>query len=203
MNSDLFILIWESITFNHYHTVQMFHPHTSYTIIKDKTNIFCLYCCYISFSSEFFAVCWQWGMTDIFPLLLIVFASEEGLHSKELVTFETLQFKSVEYEMHTQLYYHIWKNNQYRSWLCWITYSLCVCARACAHMAYSVSSQTGFFALVQSVVTTPAASGIIPKVWWASELKANFCAHCLWHYSRSNQEVQHALCDYRDVGFPW
>ena len=33
--------------------------------------------------------------------------------------------------------------------------------------------------LVQSVVTTPAARGIIPKVSWASALKASFlCALC-------------------------
>lgn len=45
-------------------------------------------------------------MTEIFPILL-VFASQEGLYSKQLATFETPQFKYVEYEMHIQLYYHI------------------------------------------------------------------------------------------------
>ena len=44
-------------------------------------------------------------------------------------------------------------------------------------MVQSISSQTEFFALVRSVVTTPAARGIISKVSWASVLKASFlCA---------------------------
>ena len=42
------------------------------------------------------------------------------------------------------------------------------------------SSRTEFFALVRSVVTTPAPRGIIPKVSWASVLKASFlCASCV------------------------
>ena len=45
---------------------------------------------------------------------------------------------------------------------------------------YSISSRTEFFALVRSVVTTPAAGGVIPKVSWASLLKASFlCASCM------------------------
>jgi len=43
----------------------------------------------------------------------------------------------------------------------------------------SISSQTEFFALVRSVVTTPPARSIIPKVSWVSVLKASFvCASC-------------------------
>ena len=42
------------------------------------------------------------------------------------------------------------------------------------YMVQSISSRTEFFALVRSVVTTPAARGIIPKVPWASVLKASF-----------------------------
>ena len=46
-------------------------------------------------------------------------------------------------------------------------------------MVQSVSSQTEFFVLVQNVVITPAARGIIPKVSWASVLKASFlCESC-------------------------
>ena len=48
------------------------------------------------------------------------------------------------------------------------------------YVVQSVSSQTEFFALVWSVVTTPAARGIIPRVSWASVLKASFlCASCV------------------------
>jgi hypothetical protein len=40
-----------------------------------------------------------------------------------------------------------------------------------------MSLWTEFFALLRSVVTTPAASGAIPKVSWACVLKATFlCA---------------------------
>jgi hypothetical protein len=38
----------------------------------------------------------------------------------------------------------------------------------------SISFRTEFFALLRSVVTIPAASGVIPKVSWASVLKASF-----------------------------
>jgi hypothetical protein len=41
----------------------------------------------------------------------------------------------------------------------------------------SISFRTEFFALLRSVVTTPAASGVILKVLWASVLKASsLCA---------------------------
>jgi hypothetical protein len=44
----------------------------------------------------------------------------------------------------------------------------------------SISFRIEFFALVQSVVTTPTARGIIPKVSWASVLKVSFlCASCV------------------------
>ena len=44
----------------------------------------------------------------------------------------------------------------------------------------SISFRIEFFALVRSVVTTPAARGIIPKVSLASVLKASFlCALCV------------------------
>ena len=50
----------------------------------------------------------------------------------------------------------------------------------CKYVVQSISSRTEFFALVRSVVTTPAARGIIPKVSWASVLKANFlCVSCV------------------------
>jgi hypothetical protein len=49
-----------------------------------------------------------------------------------------------------------------------------------AHLRRLVSSQTEFFVLKRSVVTTPAASGVIPKVSWASALKASFlCTLCV------------------------
>ena len=52
----------------------------------------------------------------------------------------------------------------------------CLSARL-KYMVYSISFRTEFFALVRSVVTTPAARGIIPKVSWTSVLKASFlCA---------------------------
>ena len=48
-------------------------------------------------------------------------------------------------------------------------------------MVLSISSRTEFFALVRSVVTTPAARDI-SKVSWASVLKASFlCASCVTH----------------------
>ena len=54
------------------------------------------------------------------------------------------------------------------------------CSRLQAYVVSSISSRTEFFALVRSVVTTPAARGIIPKVSWASVLKASFlCASCV------------------------
>ena len=40
--------------------------------------------------------------------------------------------------------------------------------------------RTEFFALVRSVVTTPADRGIIPRISWASVLKASFlCVSCV------------------------
>ena len=48
------------------------------------------------------------------------------------------------------------------------------------YVVYLVSFGTEFFALVRSVVTTPAARGIIPKVSWDSALKSSFmCASCV------------------------
>jgi hypothetical protein len=44
----------------------------------------------------------------------------------------------------------------------------------------SISFRTEFFALLRSVVTTPATSDVIPKVLWSSVLKASFlCASCV------------------------
>ena len=48
------------------------------------------------------------------------------------------------------------------------------------YVVKSISSRTELFALVRSVVTTPATRGIIPKLSWASVLKASFlCASCV------------------------
>jgi len=44
----------------------------------------------------------------------------------------------------------------------------------------SVSFRIEFFTFIWSVVTTPAARGIIPKVSWDSVLKVSFlCASCV------------------------
>ena len=48
------------------------------------------------------------------------------------------------------------------------------------YVVKSISFRTEFFALIWSVVITPAARGIIPKVSWASLLKASFlCKSCV------------------------
>ena len=59
------------------------------------------------------------------------------------------------------------------------------------------------FPLVRSVVTTPTARDIIPKVSWTSVLKASFlCTSRVTQLQLLSRDAT-SLCDYRDGGFPW